>query len=76
MILTGNPKICKNHTKLFLQQLKKEIFMALSNLNFWLIVLPTWATGAFLLRLYLKKRSELKAKKVPIRVRVRGRSQY
>ena len=50
--------------------------MALSNPNFWLIVLPIWATGALLLQLLLKKRNELKAKKAPVRVRVRSHRQY
>jgi hypothetical protein len=50
--------------------------MALSNPNFWLVVLPTWATGALLLQLLRKKRNELKAKKVPVRIRVRSRRQY
>ena len=50
--------------------------MALSNPNFWLVVLPTWATGALLLRILIKKHNELKAKKVPVRVRVRSRRQY
>lgn len=50
--------------------------MALSNPNFWLVLLPTWATGAILLRLLLNKRSEMKAKKVPVRVRVHNRRQY
>lgn len=49
--------------------------MALSNPNFWLVLLPTWATGAFLLRLLLKKQSEMKMKKVPVPVRVRSRNQ-
>jgi len=76
MILTANPKICKNHTYINFYQLYKEIVMALSNPNLWLVVLPTWVTGAILLRLLLKKRSELKVKKVPVRVRVRSRKQY
>jgi hypothetical protein len=50
--------------------------MALSNPNLWLVVLSTWATGAILMRLLLKKRSEMKAKKVPVRIRVRSRRQY
>ena len=50
--------------------------MDLSNPAFWLAVLSTWATGAFLTRLYLKKRSELKARKVPVRIRVRNRRRY
>lgn len=50
--------------------------MELSNPNFWLIAIPTWATGAYLLRLLLKKRSELKAKKVPVRIRVRNRRPF
>ena len=48
--------------------------MTLSNPNFWLVLLPTWATGTILLRLMLKKRNEMKAKKVP--VRVSSRRQY
>jgi hypothetical protein len=50
--------------------------MDLSNPAFWLTVLSTWATGALLTRLYLKKRSELKAKKAPVRIRVRNRRRY
>ena len=50
--------------------------MALSNPNFWLVVLPTWATGALLLRILIKKYNEQKAKKALIRVRVRSRRQY
>lgn len=49
--------------------------MALSNSNFWLVLLPTWVTGAFLLRLLLKKQSEMRAKKVPVPVRVRSHNQ-
>jgi hypothetical protein len=50
--------------------------MALSNPNFWLVVLPTWATGALLMRILIKKHTELKAKKAPVLVRVRSRRQY
>lgn len=49
--------------------------MAMSNPNLWLLAIPTWATGALLMRLYLKKRNELKAKKQPVRIRVRSRNQ-
>ncbi len=49
--------------------------MILSNPTFWLMVIPTWVTGAVLARFYLKKRGELKAKKVPVRIRVRNRNQ-
>ena len=48
--------------------------MALSNPNLWLIAIPTWATGALLMRLLLKKRSDMTAKKVPVRIRVRSRT--
>lgn len=50
--------------------------MILSNPNFWLAVIPTWVTGALLLRLLIKKRNELKAKKKPIRIRVRSHREY
>jgi hypothetical protein len=64
--------MCNNQAYYFNLYLK-EIIMDLSNPTFWLAVLSTWITGALLTRLYLKKRSELKTRKVPVRIRVRGR---
>ncbi len=49
--------------------------MMLSNPAFWLMVLPVWVTGVVLARVYLKKRSELKTKKVPVPIRVRHHNQ-
>jgi len=47
----------------------KEKIMVLSDLTFWLILLPTGVTGIFLLR-QAKRFAEEKARKAPVPIRI------